>query len=46
MEAVLQRIQRNEKISSQLMSNEELRAFAVNWMMAKAFKHFQSSVAE
>jgi len=43
MSAFITRMERNEGISSQLMSNEELRAVAMQWMMCKVFEHFQGA---
>ncbi len=42
MAAFVARMERNEGISSQFASNEQLRAVAMEWMMKKVFEHFQS----
>ena len=41
MAAVIARMERNEKISNQFMSNEELRALALDLMMNQVYEHFQ-----
>lgn len=41
MQAVLSRMERNETISSQFMSNEQLRALALELMMQQVYQHFQ-----
>jgi hypothetical protein len=41
MEAFVARMERNEGISSQFVSNEQLRNVAMEWMMKKVFEHFQ-----
>jgi type I restriction enzyme R subunit len=43
MEAFVARMERNEGISSQFVSNEQLRDVAMEWMMKKVFEHFQGS---
>ena len=40
MRAVLSRMERNEAISSQFMSNEQLRALALELMMQQVYQHF------
>lgn len=40
MAAFLGRIERNQEISTQFMSNEELRKVALDWMMKQVFTHF------
>ncbi|HMP57769.1 MAG TPA: DEAD/DEAH box helicase family protein [Gemmatales bacterium] len=42
MAALIARLERNEDISGQLMSNEELRAAALELMMQKVYEHFQA----
>jgi len=39
--AVLARLERNEHISNQFMSNEQLRALAMELMMQQVYQHFQ-----
>jgi type I restriction enzyme, R subunit len=39
--AVLARMERNETISNQFMSNEELRTVALELMMQQVYQHFQ-----
>jgi hypothetical protein len=39
--AVIARMERNEGISSQLMSNEELRGTALELMMQQVYTHFR-----
>ncbi len=41
MAAVVERMERNEDISSQFLSNEELRAVALELMMRQVYGHFQ-----
>ena len=41
MQAVLSRMDRNENISNQFMSNEQLRAMALELMMQQVYEHFQ-----
>ena len=40
MIAFLDRIERNQEISTQFMANEELRKVALDWMMKQVFTHF------
>ena len=40
MQAVLSRMDRNENISNQFMSNEQLRAMALELMMQQVYEHF------
>ena len=42
MAAVIARMERNEEIYGQFMSNEELRALALELMMKKVYEHFQT----
>jgi type I restriction enzyme, R subunit len=39
--AVLARMERNETISNQFMSNEQLRTVALELMMQQVYQHFQ-----
>lgn len=41
MAAVIARMERNENISNQFMSNEQLRAVALELMMQRVYTHFQ-----
>ncbi len=41
MQAVLARMDRNEGISNQFMSNEQLRVLALELMMQQVYQHFQ-----
>ena len=41
MAAVIARMERNEKISNQFISNEELRIMALELMMNEVYEHFQ-----
>ena len=41
--ALLSRIEKNEKISSQVMGNEDMRALVLNWMMHRVFHEFQQT---
>ena len=43
MQAVLSRMDRNENISNQFMSNEQLRALALELMMQQVYEHFQDA---
>jgi type I restriction enzyme R subunit len=45
MEAVVGRIERNENIASQFLTNEQLREVAVQMMMQEVYKRLQSSTA-
>jgi hypothetical protein len=45
MQAVLSRMERNETISNQFMSNEQLRALALELMMQQVYQHFQEGDA-
>ena len=42
MAAVLSRMERNENIANQFMSNEQLRAVALELMMQQVYEHFKS----
>ena len=41
--AVLARMERNETISNQFMSNEQLRTVVLELMMQQVYQHFQES---
>ncbi len=41
MQAVLSRMERNENISNQFMSNEQLRALALELVMQQVYEHFR-----
>ena len=41
--AVLERLARNESISNQFMSNEQLRVLALDLMMQQVYQHFQEA---
>jgi type I restriction enzyme R subunit len=41
--AVLTRVERNEKISNQFTSNEQLRALVTELMMQQVYQHFQDA---
>jgi type I restriction enzyme R subunit len=43
MEAFVERMARNENVSSQFMSNEQLRTVALEWMMRRVFTQFQEA---
>jgi type I restriction enzyme R subunit len=45
MQSVLSRMERNETISSQFMSNEQLRALALELMRQQVYQHFQKGDA-
>ena len=45
MAAVLARMERNENISNQFMSNEQLRSMALELMMQQVYEHFQEGEA-
>jgi len=45
MAAVIARMERNEKISNQFMSNEDLRVLALDLMMKQVYEHFQGGVS-
>ena len=42
---MLSRMERNENISNQFMSNEQLRALALELMMQQVYEHFQEGDA-
>ena len=44
MAALITRLERNENISGQLLSNEELRAAAMAMMMQNVYEYFQSNM--
>lgn len=46
MEAVLSRMERNETIANQFMSNEQLRAVALELMMQQVYEHFTNQSPE
>lgn len=45
MAAVIARMERNENISGQFMSNEQLRAVALELMMKQVYTHFQEGTS-
>lgn len=46
MAAVLSRMERNENIANQFMSNEQLRAVALEQMMQQVYEHFKDGGPE
>lgn len=46
MAAVLSRMERNENIANQFMSNEQLRAVALELMMQQVYEHFKDGGPE
>lgn len=46
MAAVLSRMERNENIANQFMTNEQLRAVALELMMQQVYEHFKDESPE